>query len=84
MAEVQKITDDELQQLTNIQDRISQIARRIGVLYIQKKLITEEFQAADDMVTEIDCARFTLIEALQTKYGVGTVDIKTGIITPSE
>jgi hypothetical protein len=82
MSEQQKLTPEELEQLVSLQNQFTKLSREIGLLYIQKKLITDQFQILENHISTLDETRNAFIGDLQTKYGIGTVDINTGIITP--
>ena len=82
MSDEKKLTPDELAQLVSLQNQFTKLSREIGLLYIQKKIITDQFQVLENHISTLDQTRNAFIGELQTKYGIGTVDINTGIIKP--
>jgi chromosome segregation ATPase len=73
-----KVSDEELAEIQGLHKAFADLATHIGELTIQKKLLTNELDNADHAVTQFQETQKALLEKLQTKYGVGTVDMSTG------
>ena len=89
MSEVKKLTEEELQQIKDMQQQYNKFVFELGSIEAQlqnnianKVLIeTEKTNVLSDLKTLGDRER-ELINGLQAKYGVGNIDIETGEITP--
>jgi len=89
MAPNQKITDDELSQIKNIQEKYAEITAVIGQLEVQKELLNREKLRLDNEIisqwSNYDTTQSTeqsISISLKEKYGEGSLDVTTGIFTP--
>ena len=69
-----KITQEELQQIKNLQSQIQQITLQIGTVEVKKIELKE-------IILGYKKAEENLAKQLSDKYGVGTLDIDTGKLT---
>lgn len=83
-----KITEQELQQIKAIQDRYAsigiqlvqlQLAQKSGEEYLEG--IKQQQEAANEELYKLSNEERTLADELNTKYGVGTLDMTTGEFT---
>lgn len=89
MEQPQKITDDELSQIKNIQEKYAEITAVIGQLEVQKELLNREKLRLDNEIisqwSNYDTTQSTeqsISISLKEKYGEGSLDVTTGIFTP--
>ena len=73
MAEKQ-LTQEELQQIKDLQDQVQQVTLQLGNLELKKIQLKE-------IVLNLQQAEEEVAKTLSDKYGVGTLDIDTGKLT---
>ena len=89
MSENKKLTAEELQQITEMQQQYNKFVFELGSIEAQlqnvlttKTLIeTEKTNVLED-IKKLGEREKELINGLQAKYGVGNIDIESGEITP--
>ena len=91
MAEPIKFTAEELNNITEMQDENSRIINDLGQVEIQLFLINDKIVELDQLkVTlqtqfkDLQVAESALVNNLNEKYGIGTVDINTGEFIPEK
>ena len=72
-----QLTQEELQQVKNLQDQVQQVTLQLGTLEVKKIQLKET-------ILNLQQAEELLAKTLSDKYGVGTLDIDTGKITVVE
>jgi len=83
-AKVQKFTEEELEQLTNLQKKTQQTTFQFGQLYLSKIKLEEQEKSLKDYVSSLEKEEIELAETLSAKYGKGSINIDTGEFTPVE
>jgi len=89
MSETKKLTPEELQQVTEMQQQYNKFVFELGSIEAQlqnilatKTLIeTEKANVLED-IKKLGEREKEIITELQAKYGVGNIDAQTGEITP--
>ena len=76
MAEKQ-LTQEELQQIKDLQDQVQQVTLQLGNLELKKIQLKE-------IVLNLQQAEEEVAKTLSNKYGVGTLDMDTGKLTITE
>ena len=91
MAEPIKFTEEELKDIQEIQNGYNDMSGQFGQLKIQKILINQQLDRLGEVeenleksYTYVQTQENELSKKLNEKYGNGTLDIKTGLFTPSE
>ena len=89
MSEVKKLTPEELQSITEMQQQYNKFVFELGSIEAQlqqnlanKVLIETEKSNVLEDIKKLGERERTLVADLQTKYGVGNIDIESGEITP--
>ena len=72
-----QLTQEELQQVKNLQDQVQQVTLQLGNLELKKIQLKE-------IVLNLQQAEEEVAKTLSNKYGVGTLDIDTGKLTITE
>ena len=72
-----QLTQEELQQVKNLQDQVQQVTLQLGTLEVKKIQLK-------DTILKLQQAEEQLAKTLSDKYGVGTLDIDTGKLTITE
>ena len=89
MSEVKKLTPEELQSITEMQQQYNKFVFELGSIEAQlqnllatKELVeTEKANVLED-IKKLGEREKELVNGLQAKYGVGNIDTQTGEITP--
>lgn len=71
-----KVSDEEVAEIRALQKSFSDLSLQLGELSVQKILL-------EDAARDFAAQQRDLLQKLQAKYGVGTVDTGTGEFTPS-
>ena len=89
MSETKKLTTEELQSITEMQQQYNKFVFELGSIEAQlqqnlanKVLIETEKSNVLEDIKKLGERERTLVADLQTKYGVGNIDIESGEITP--
>ena len=72
-----QLTQEELQQVKDLQDQVQQATLQLGNVEVRKIQLKET-------ILKLQQAEEQLAKTLSDKYGVGTLDIDTGKITITE
>jgi hypothetical protein len=87
--ETKQLTAEELQSIKELQTQYNKFVFDLGSieaqlqnLLINKKLIEDEKTNALADIASLGDKEKALVTSLQEKYGVGNIDIETGVITP--
>lgn len=90
MNESIKLQQDELQTLSNIQNRYQEIIIKFGQLYIDKleldlkiKQLSDAENQTRDLYTQTQVEEKSWIDKIAEKYGDGNLSIKDGTFTPN-
>ena len=90
MAETQKLTKEEIEDITSIRNEASQIFFELGRIAIRRRnvnlQIDEDEEKLENQHDELVQKENELYQALNKKYGDGEIDPSTGefIPTPKE
>jgi hypothetical protein len=76
-----KVTEEELAQLKESQAKVELLAQRFGQLTVQKKLITMDLDNTESYLEGAIHESKTIQQAMEQKYGVGTLNLETGEFT---
>lgn len=77
-----KLTDEERNELVQLQSDWNELTKKYGELHYQKKLVDSDLIAVDSALDNLDVQRTDAVKRLQDKYGVGQVNLQTGQFTP--
>ena len=86
-----KLTQEELQQIKDLQSKYNQTLFEIGLAEAQRIALKDQVEKLEsnkdslfkDLAT-IEQKESELTATLQTKYGQGSIDAQTGEITPAQ
>ena len=89
MSETKKLTTEELQSITEMQQQYNKFVFELGSIeaQLQNLLVTKELVETEKANVLEDIKKLgerekELVNGLQAKYGVGNIDTQTGEITP--
>jgi len=78
------LTTEEMQSLKDFQNHFRIITSQYGEAYFQHKMLTAELGNMDKQMENLEVKRIEFMQTLQTKYGVGTININTGEFMPEQ
>ena len=86
-----KFTDEELQELQDLQNGYQEKQAMVGQLAVQRILLDQQSDALEARQTEVETEyegvqqqERDLVQKLNEKYGPGQLDPQTGVFTPTE
>ena len=89
MTETKKFTQEELDQIENLQTQNNRIIFEIGQIDLQLFLMNEELEKLKETKSTLQIAfknfqaeEKDLVTKLNEKYGIGTLDLNTGEFIP--
>ena len=89
MAEVKtkegkKFTDEEMKRVADIKRAYNDLTIKLGQLEIEKHVLKEQQDRLDSEYDIVRKDEVGFVKQLSEKYGVGQLDLDTGIFIPSE
>lgn len=91
MSEVKKLTDEELSSVKNLREEIIGIISTVGQIKLTHDLLEEDLNVAKAQLVEqskkykeLLTKEKQLIDSFMNKYGIGSLDIETGVFTPEQ
>ena len=91
MSEGTKITDEELSSVKSLREEIVGVISNVGQLKLTHDLMEEDLTTVKSRLTE-QASKYKelltkekqLIDELLQKYGMGSLDVETGVFTPEK
>ena len=80
----QKFTEEELNQLQDLQSQLNKIIAEFGTLQISKIKLEKEENELKNYLTILEKKETEIAKTLTEKYGKGRLDTETGEFTPVE
>ena len=91
MSEGKKLTDEELSSVKGLREEILGVISTVGQLKLTHDLIEEDLNTTKTRLLEqsqkykeLLGKEKQLIDELLQKYGMGSLDIETGVFTPEQ
>lgn len=91
MSDVVKLTDEELTSVKGLREQIIGVISMVGQSKITSELLKEELTSIENKIVEQTTLYKDLLEqekalinGLLEKYGVGSLDVDTGVFTPEK
>jgi len=91
MSEVKKITDEELSSVKGLREEIIGVISTVGQLKLTHDLMEEDltsvkYKLADEITKykNLLSKEKELVDELLKKYGMGSLDVETGVFTPEK
>ena len=85
-----KLTTEEIQGMSEIQQGYQQLQSTIGAIHLRKYQLFQQIEEAEKQLAELEVnfsqkrqEEVSLLKNLEEKYGQGTLDITTGEFTPT-
>jgi hypothetical protein len=80
----QKFTKEELEQIKELQVKITNITTQMGQLYLTKLKLKDQEKLLMSQLSSIEKEEKTLAEKLTEKYGKGSLNVDSGDFTPTK
>lgn len=84
MADEIKFTDEELKELTEVQQSVSDILIKFGQYHLQQITLDNSKKSLEEEYSNLVVKQSELAQRLNSKYGPGVVDPTTGVFTPQK
>ncbi len=91
MSDAVKLTEEELTSIKTLREQIIEVISTVGQTKITTELLKEELTTIENKIVEqtklykeLLEKEKSLVNGLLEKYGVGSLDIDTGIFTPEK
>jgi len=91
MNETIKLTEEEISSVTELREQVVTVISNVGQLKLTMDLLKEETKELENKLIEHTSTYKSLLEkekslinGLLEKYGVGSLDIDTGVFTPEK
>jgi hypothetical protein len=91
MSEVKKLTDEELSSVKSLREEIIGTISTVGQLKLTHDLMEEDLTSVKARLSEqttkykeLLVKEKSLIDELLKKYGMGSLDVETGVFTPEQ
>tara|TARA_Y100001973_G_C5173610_1_gene320566 strand:- start:529 stop:870 length:342 start_codon:yes stop_codon:yes gene_type:complete len=78
-----KFSDEEIKKIESIKANYDGLTLRMGQLHFEIQSLTNERENVEKLFQENRSDEVKFAQDLTTKYGRGSLDIETGIFTPS-
>lgn len=72
------LTQEELKQLTSLQEQQNNFVIRLGEVEYQKNLLNQQKEKIKEEIKSFEAGQIKLAQELENKYGKGSVNIDTG------
>lgn len=82
--ERQKFTEEEINQIQQIQQNAQAIFRNMGQLQFQKRALENQIKQVEDNHTQLIEEETKVINSLREKYGDGSLDLNTFEFIPEQ
>jgi hypothetical protein len=79
-----KLTQEQLQQISDIQNNYQAVAQELGNIELQKIALKARRQAAEEFLTELQTQEKEVAITIEQEYGKGSINLSTGEFTPTQ
>ena len=82
--DIKKLTDQELQQISDIQKKRESLLLELGQIELIKLDIDSRRKNAEEYLTQLQEEEKTLADWIEKEYGTGRINLETGEFIPAE
>lgn len=89
MSDIKKLTDEELSSVKSLREEMIDVISAVGQLKLTYDLLKEDLDTTDKRLDEqskkyreLLTNEKKLVDSFMNKYGIGSLDIETGVFTP--
>ena len=83
MADQIKFTEQELIELKDLQSEYQKVIYNLGQIQIEKRILDSKEKEINSIYDSLNQKEKVLIDNLNQKYGVGSLDLESGTFTPN-
>ena len=87
--ETKQLTQEEILKIKSFQEKYAQITATLGQIRIEQMLVEKQLDRLKELETtnltsysNIQAEESVFAKELETKYGVGEINIESGVFTP--
>lgn len=80
--ENKKLTEQQLKQIRDIQQRYQNATQELGSIEIQKLALEEKRSTVEEYLSEAKYLEQTLAQEIEKEFGKGTINLETGEFIP--
>jgi bifunctional pyridoxal-dependent enzyme with beta-cystathionase and maltose regulon repressor activities len=84
MAKTTKFTEEELNEIKELQNLYNTVVYQAGQVYLDKLTLRNKENQVNSNIEEVKKKEETIISSLTKTYGVGSINLETGEFTPIE
>ena len=84
MAKTTKFTEEELNEIKELQNLYNTVVYQAGQVYLDKLTLKNKENQVNSNMEEVKKKEETIISSLTKTYGVGSINLETGEFTPIE
>lgn len=78
-----KFTEQELIELKELQSEYQRVIYNLGQIQIEKRILESKEKEINSIYDSLNQKEKVLIDALNQKYGAGSLDLESGTFTPN-
>jgi hypothetical protein len=79
----QKLTQEELNQLQELQQKNAALVQELGQISLNEINLDARKESAETFLAELRQSESDLVKELEDKYGVGSIDLQAGEFIPA-
>ena len=82
MAKTVKFTDEELQEIKELQNLYNTVVYQAGQFHLEEIYLDKKIDQVEANLEEVKRREQEIISKLNTQYGQGSINLETGEFTP--
>ena len=83
MAEPIKFSEQEINELKDLQSEYQKVIYSWGQLQVERKILETKESEIESIYTSLNQKEKVLMDSLSTKYGDGSLNLENGTFTPN-
>ena len=79
-----KFTDEELKKVQDIKEQYNKLTVQLGQIELDRNLLDEQRKVLNTEYSNLRDMEMEFAKGLSNKYGVGSLNLETGVFVPTE
>ena len=79
-----KFTDEELKKVQDIKEQYNKLTVQLGQIELDRNLLDEQRKVLNTEYSNLRDMDMEFAKGLSNKYGVGSLNLQTGVFVPTE
>ena len=79
-----KFTDEELKKVQDIKEQYNKLTVQLGQIELDRNLLDEQRKVLTTEYSNLRDMEMEFAKGLSNKYGVGSLNLQTGVFVPTE